>query len=75
MTTIEITDIQRITVRPNQALIVRVPGNISHAERDRVIAAFRYALPETPVFVVRDDVTFEAVEHTVFEDGPQEETA
>jgi len=70
---INITDILRITVRPNQALIVRVPGNISRDERERVVAAFRYALPETPVFVVRDDVTFEAVEYTVVaqEDGPQ----
>lgn len=70
MTTIDITDIQRLTVRPNQALIVRVPGNISLAERDRVIAAFRYALPDTPVFVVRDDVQFSAVDYEVFEDGP-----
>lgn len=62
MTTIDITDIQRLEVRPNQALIVRVPGNTSQVEHARVIEAFRHALPETPVFVVRDDIEFSVIE-------------
>ena len=66
--TIDITDIQRIVVHPGEVLIVRVAGNISQAEHRRVVDAFKFALPDTPVFVVRDDVEFLVVAQ---EDGPE----
>jgi hypothetical protein len=56
MTTITITDIQRIVVQPGEVLVVRVPGNVSHAEHARVVDAFAQALPG--VLVTRDDVEF-----------------
>ena len=61
MTTIDITDIQRIVVQPGEVLAVRVPGNVSHAEHSRIVAAFKFALPGVPVFVVRDGVEFLAI--------------
>jgi hypothetical protein len=61
MTDITITDIQRLVVHPGEVLIVRVPGNISHAEHTRVVDAFAQALPDVPVFVVRADVEFAVI--------------
>lgn len=52
---ITITDIQRIVVQPGEALVVRIPGNTSLADRDRVVAAFKDALPGMPVLVINAD--------------------
>ena len=65
---INITDIQRIVVRPGEALIVRVPGDTPREEHRRIIDAFKFALPGVPVFVVRDAVEFLVVAQ---EDGPE----
>jgi hypothetical protein len=61
MSDITITDIQRLVVHPGEALIVRVPGNISQAEHARIVDAFKFALPGVPVFVTRDDVEFTVI--------------
>ncbi len=53
--TIDITDIQRIVVHPGEALVVRVPGNTSLADRELVVAAFKNALPDMPVLVINAD--------------------
>ena len=58
---ITITDIQRLVVQPGEVLVVRVPGNVSHAEHARVVDAFKFALPGVPVFVTRDDVEFTVI--------------
>ena len=52
---ITITDIQRIVVHPGEALVVRIPSNTSLADRDRVVKAFKEALPDMPVLVINAD--------------------
>jgi len=61
MTDITITDIQRIVVHPGEVLLVRVPAFTSHLDHDRIIKAFKEALPDVPVFVVIDTVEFSVV--------------
>ena len=61
MTTIDITDIQRLVVHPGEALVVRVPGDTPREEHRRIIDALRFALPGVPVFVVRADVVFTVI--------------
>lgn len=58
---IDITDIQRLVVHPGEALIVRVPSDTSSEDHRRILAAFKYALPGVPVFVVRDEVEFTVI--------------
>jgi hypothetical protein len=57
----DITDIQRIVVQPGEALVVRVPSDTPREEHSRIVAAFKFALPGVPVFVVRDGVEFLAI--------------
>ena len=54
----DITDIQRIIVQPGEVLAVRVPASTSHYEHQKIIDAFKCALPGVAVFVVRGDVEF-----------------
>ena len=58
---IDITDIQRLVVHPGEVLIVRVPATTSHIDHERIVRAFRYALPGVPVFVVLDTIEFSVV--------------
>lgn len=67
MTTIEITDIQRLIVHPGEVLIVHVPSDAAREDHRRIVAAFSEALPGVPVFVVRDGVRFEVIA----QDGPE----
>jgi len=67
--TIDITDIQRIVVRPGEVLVVRVPGNTSQSHRAVIVAAFKDALPGMPVLVINADTMDLRV--VAQEDGPQ----
>jgi len=58
---IDVTDIQRLVVHPGEALLVRVPANTSMFDHQRILDAFRYALPGVPVFVVLDTIEFSVV--------------
>ena len=65
-----VADIQRIGVHPGEALVVRIPSNTCREDRDRVVAAFKFALPGVPVLVVNADmIDLQVIAQEALDDG------